>query len=87
MKYMLEKINKSYSTKKEKEETSVGKSNIRKEHMIYNSLCNNLSKKERELFNEFMDHYSERHGANIENAYKDGFIAGALLMIEIFSAE
>ena len=41
-------------------------------------------KKEKELLNQFMDLYYNRRCNDVVEAYKDGFTAGALLIIEIF---
>ena len=59
----------------------------KKEWDLYETLHKNLSNKDSELFNTYVDIVGFRHCDEEEKAYKDGFIAGALLMIEIFTAK
>ena len=89
MKYMLEQMYQLYSEENELR-ANANKEIIEarsKEQEVYNALCDNLSKKEKELLNQFMDLYYNRRCNDVVEAYKDGFSAGALLMIEIFTKD
>ncbi len=51
---------------------------------LHNTLTNALPKEKTKLLNDYVDMIGARHCAEEENAFRNGFTAGALLMIEIF---
>ena len=87
MKTMLEKI---YAAHVEEEEEHCAtlrrkEKELNKEWNVYNALHNRLSKDDAELFNDYVDTVGFRHCDEEEIAYRNGFVAGALLMVEIFT--
>ena len=87
MNKILEKLYLSYITEQESQISpkNIQESENEKDVKLYEKLCKTFSKEQNEIFQKFIDLVDDQHDTEEEKAYQDGFTAGALLMIEIFT--